>query len=448
MRAVGIVRQSRGRDESLSPAEQRERIAAVCERENLELLAVHEEIDVSGFKTAYADRRGLTAAVDAVDAGEAQVVVVGYFDRLFRNISVQGEFVSRIEDAGGRILTADMGAISAATPAQWISSTMLGVVSEYYARSVRERSGEGQRMAVAAGRIVYEKGPPGYVVEDGHLIPGPEAAVITEAFRRRAEGATVAEVRALLAEHGIARSFSSVQRMLGNRTYLGELRFGKLENLGAHEPLIDRATFDAVQRVRETRGTRPKSDRLLARLGVLRCGSCGSRMVVGFRTAGEVKGRPRYDFYRCPPVGDCTRRVTIGAEKVEQAIVDRLKVVLADAEGRASAEQGAVEAAAAAERAQADLDAALHAFGGLEDELAAVERLGELRAVRDEAVQRAHQLGGLVHAVRLTGADVDRLTLAELRDLIRGTFAAVTVAPGRGRDRLTFLLAEDAASGA
>ena len=35
----------------VSPAEQRERIEAVCARDGLVLLAVHEELDVSGGKS-------------------------------------------------------------------------------------------------------------------------------------------------------------------------------------------------------------------------------------------------------------------------------------------------------------------------------------------------------------------------------------------------------------
>ena len=125
-----------------------------------------------------------------------------------------------------------------------------------------------------------------------------------------------------------------------------------------------------------SRGGKPKSDRLLARLGVLRCGSCGSRMVVGAANAE----RAQYSFYRCPPVGDCKRRVTISAEMVEGIVVEAVRARLADVEGRASAEAGVREAEQALERAQADLDAAIRAFAGFEDETGARETAG--RAAR------------------------------------------------------------------
>lgn len=430
MLAVGIVRQSRSREESLSPVEQRGRIEDVCGREGLELVAVHEEIDVSGG-TPLAERRGLRAAVEAVEGGAVSVVVVAYFDRLFRSLTVQAEVVQRIEAAGGRILAADVGEVSEATPAQWISGTMLGVVSEYYRRSVKERAGEAQRLAIAEGRPPFGAFPPGYEVGSGRrLVPNGDASTVAEAFALRAGGATIKEVRAFLRERGIERSYHGVQSVLRSRIVLGELHFGGLSNLAAHEPIVDAETWQAAQGGR--RGPRPRSDRLLARLGVLRCGSCGARMVVGVQTS---RGR-RYPFYRCPPVGDCTRRVTIGAEMVERLVIRETKRLLADVEGRASAESDARAAEIELERAQGALDGALRAFADF-DEPAAVERLRELRDARDAARERLAHLGDLRSALTITVADWDVLTLEAQRALVKVAIERVTVAPGRGVDRVT-----------
>ena len=54
--------------------------------------------------------------------------------------------------------------------------------------------------------------------------------------------------------------------------------------------------LERLQRVSVPRGRRAKSERLLARLGVLRCGTCDARMSVG-------TSQGRYALYRCPPVG-------------------------------------------------------------------------------------------------------------------------------------------------
>src|SRR3954454_3467570 len=114
-RAIGIVRvsQTKGREGErfVSPEEQRERIEAACQRDGLALLAVHEELDVSGGRPL-GDRPGLRAGVAAVEAGAADVVPASYFDRLFRSLSTQAEVIDRIERAGGQALAVDVGHVT------------------------------------------------------------------------------------------------------------------------------------------------------------------------------------------------------------------------------------------------------------------------------------------------------------------------------------------------
>lgn len=430
--ARGIVRVSRraGREgESfVSPTDQAKRIREACERDGLELAGIAEEIEVSGG-IPLEKREGLRDAVEAVEAGEAQVVVVAYFDRLIRSLRVQGEVVSRVEAAGGQVLALDVGAVSEKTASQWLSGTMLGAVAEYHRRSTAERSAEAQADAVARGVLPFPNIPPGYHRgADGRLEPNDGAPVVARAFAMRSKGATIAEVRSFLRDHGIKRSYHGTSSLLSSRVVLGEIHFGKLVNLEAHAPIVDRETWRRVQKVRVKRGPKPSSDRLLARLGVLRCGSCGARMVVGSSHHGE------YAIYRCPPTGDCKRRVTISAEKVERAVIEAIASI--DVEGRASVESHAREAERSLEDAQQALDAAIRAFAGLGDEAAAVERIAELRQARDEAQDAVDQLGGAGGTITLSGEDWGRLTLTEKRDLICATVKVVTVAPGRGDGRI------------
>jgi DNA invertase Pin-like site-specific DNA recombinase len=438
-RAIGIVRvsQKKGREgESfVSPDDQRDRIRAACERDGLRLVDVLDELDVSGGKPLD-ERPGLGPAVRAVERGEAEVVAAAYFDRLFRSLTVQAEVVERVERAGGRVLAVDVGSVTNGSAAQWLSGTMLGAVSEYARRTAAERSAEAQRRAVARGVIPWPNVPPGYRRgEDGVLQPDPETApIVAEAFRMRAGGAAVNAVREYLRRHGIERSFHGVTALLASRVVVGEIHFGNLVNLEAHEPIVSRDVWQAVQRVSVPRGRRAKSDRLLARLGVLRCGTCGARMVVG------TSNQSHYFIYRCPPNGECARRTTISAEMVERKVVETVRAALADVEGRASVESNAQEAERALERAQSDLQSAIRVLADFADEPAAIERLAQLRDARDAAQERVDRLGGTGRAVTVSGTDWDRLTRDEQRALIRATCERVTVAPGRGIDRVTVKL--------
>jgi site-specific DNA recombinase len=442
-RAIGIVRVSQvaGREgESFaSPGEQFDRIRAACERDGLDLIDVHDELDVSGG-TPLERREGLRAAVEAIEGGQAEVIAAAYFDRLFRSLQVQAEVVERVERAGGHVLAVDVGHVTSGSAGQWLSGTMLGAVSEYQRRTAAERSAEAQARAVARGVVPWPRIPPGYQRgQDGRLEPDPILApVVAEAFRMRAGGATIMEVREHLRAHGVRRSQHGVGALLASRVVLGEIRFGQLENLTAHPAIVDVETWREVQRVTIPRGQRPKSDRLLARLGVLRCGSCGARMIVGSSNHG------RYPLYRCPPNGDCTQRVTVSAELVERIVVERVRSVLAHAEGRASVEANALEAERELESAQAALEGAIRAFSGLEDEQATRDRLIELRERRDRAVERVEHLGSQRAVVVVSAAaDWDRLTLDERRALIRATVSAVRVVPGRGAGRVSVELVSE-----
>ena len=147
---------------------------------------------------------------------------------------------------------------------------MMGAVSEYFRRSARERTARGQAQAVARGATPWARVPLGYTRDRGVLSPDPETApLVQRAFQMRAERVPISRIRAMLKSHGIERSFRGMQVMLASRIYPGEVHFGELANLEAHEPIIDRDRFEQVQRIFVARGRQGKSDRPLARLGVL-----------------------------------------------------------------------------------------------------------------------------------------------------------------------------------
>jgi DNA invertase Pin-like site-specific DNA recombinase len=436
-RAVGVVRVSRvgGREGEafVSPSEQAQRISDACKRDGLKLVDTFEELDVSGG-APLAQRPGLSRALELVESKDAEVVVVAYFDRLVRSVARQAEILERVENAGGSILAVDVGEVSSATASMWLSASMLGAVAEYHRRVTAERTQDAKRRAVERGIAPYPNVPPGYRRgTEGQLEPHPkQARVVAKAFRLRAEGATVMEVREHLRRNGIERSFHGTTSLLASRVVLGELRFGDLVNVDSHPAIVTPAVWQAVQAMRSPRGRRAKSDRLLARLGVLRCGSCGARMVVGTANHGA------YALYRCPPIGDCTRRVTVSAELAETVLIDEVQRLLAGMKGTATVAKGAAEAERELERWERDLDGAVRAFAGFDDVDSTRERLLELRTARDEAKTRAQELRSATQpALTVTAGDWDLLDTDERRALIRAVIESAEVRPGRGRDRIT-----------
>jgi DNA invertase Pin-like site-specific DNA recombinase len=90
------------------------------------------EIDVSG-RLPLSKRPGLLAAIEMIESGRADQLVVAYFDRLVRSLKVQLEVIERVERAGGEIFALDHGKLTNGTAAQRLSTNMLGSVFQYFA---------------------------------------------------------------------------------------------------------------------------------------------------------------------------------------------------------------------------------------------------------------------------------------------------------------------------
>jgi site-specific DNA recombinase len=142
--------------------------------------------------------------------------------------------------------------------------------------------------------------------------PDPERAPhIRWAFVAYATGAhTLDTLHAALKRRGLrtrrtakypARQLSRTQiaRLLRNPFYVGVVRYGGMENPnGQHEPLIDRDTFEQVQRVLDAHTQAGEKDRKHKHFlkGSLYCGYCGNRLTY-------VKARGRrggiYWYFAC-----------------------------------------------------------------------------------------------------------------------------------------------------
>jgi site-specific DNA recombinase len=94
-------------------------------------------------------------------------------------------------------------------------------------------------------------------------------------------------------------SRSHLARVLANPYYVGTVRYGGVENPnGRHERLIDKATFDRVQRILEGHAMACERDRKHHHYlkGSLRCDLCGERVTF---VKGKSKTGRVYDYFAC-----------------------------------------------------------------------------------------------------------------------------------------------------
>ena len=144
--------------------------------------------------------------------------------------------------------------------------------SENIKFGIRHRMRSGKTVLNHTQFLGYTKGPDGIL----QIVP-EEAEVVRKIFDLYIQGNGVRKIKHYLEEHGIKTvtgksewSTSTIDRMLSNEKYVGEVRMQKTfttdfltgrreKNVGqldsyliedAHEPIIDRKTFELAQRMK------------------------------------------------------------------------------------------------------------------------------------------------------------------------------------------------------
>lgn len=419
----------------LSPQFQSESIERWAEAHGHDLVMLPPELDESGGRD---DRPILLDAIGRVESGEFDGIVVAKLDRFSRSLLGALKMFKRIEAVGGQVVAVDI---------QLDTSTPMGrkVRADFMNNAEWERAVKAEGLAharehaVARGIHVTGRTPLGYRRrEDRILEPDPATApIVRDMFRRRAAGESWRVIAAAVSEQlghpiqpqSIARMVRGTNGKGGNRVYLGEARNGEYVNPDAHEPIVDRATFEAAQlsHPRPPRGTRGAA--LLS--GVIRCAGCGRLMVPTTRSGARA--------YRCRrhhARGECPEPCHVG-EWVE-AYVEGIAAQLMRGRGYKAAQVNR-----RVDQAEAELDAAEAArddfaaatVGMSREDIGAGMRAHaeNVRAAR-RALAEARAAAVPIPGVRSWGEAWESLSVEQRRHVLRSGLGAVVVRKGSGVD--------------
>ena len=177
------------------------------------------------------------------------------------------------------------------------------------------------------------------------VVPDSDRApFITQAFKMYAtrECSSVFEVRQYLLKNGVLGrkgkpiQFSVAHTMLRNKFYWGWMHFGGQEGMGKHTSLIDKETFDLVQKILDERGAyglRKRKHNFLLR-GIVFCKDCGRRYVAEWHYHEKYKtGNGKIGMYHCSQVGKrgkCPSRYVLLTDLENQVQAEVAKLEFTD----------------------------------------------------------------------------------------------------------------------
>jgi site-specific DNA recombinase len=456
--ADGYIRVSRraGREgESfISPDVQRKKIESWAKLHDVEIVRWWEEIDQSGAKL---ERPMFQQALARCEAGETGGIVVARLDRFARSAVDALTSIRRLTDAEARLVSVEDN-FDGSTPMGRFAIGILTLIAELELERIKSGWKTAVGEAVGRGIHISARPPTGYQRDkEGRLLRDePAASVVAEAFRKRATGASWAELARFLEEQEVYPptgnahwSKAGVSTLIKNPVYLGQARSGKVVKDGAHEPLVTRAEFDAAQAVKKSllkqRDGSLASQAMLG--GLARCAGCGHTLKITGNT--EKKSGQRYPVYYCVgryASGPCPSRANARASLLDQYVQAQVLNALRAEDGLLAQ---AVAASEQIEKAARAVTEAEHELDLFVTNPKLLSLLGEQKflegvAARQQALDEAR--GTLVQArsqsmlaEELSDGDLlqawPSLTIQERRRLMHGLLERVVVtrADRRGR---------------
>lgn len=242
-----------------------------AEAMGLQVVRHFEDAGVSG--ALFQTRPSIQQALAAIEAGEADTLIVYSISRLSRDREHQSIITRRVERTGGRIVYCDMATED--TPESKLLVNITGDFAEYERQLLRKRSMAGRQKRAEDGiqpaRSAYMR-PFGYTIptqadvlhgrhtlaEVGrYILVAEEAHWVAEIFRRYAAGDSLRSVCKWLVVQGVSNVRggdmwrpATIKRILDNTVYKGKATFGRRANVH-DETLIERGfkrTIRVVER--------------------------------------------------------------------------------------------------------------------------------------------------------------------------------------------------------
>lgn len=305
-------------------------------------LTVVREIVENDTSATKGSRAGFLDLLGLLRDGTVSVVVAFGIDRLARRRRDLAELLDIAARQGVDLVLLNGADIAASTPAGRMVASMMGAVATSETETMSLRLSEGYRQRAQRGTHVPRQRTFGY--SPGNLKADPrEGPVVTEIFRRLADGDTVTGIvrnltaRGVVSTKGRPLSRQSLRVIATNPRYVGVCEYRQVRRdddgrevardlvgstEGHWDALTDQQTYDRVQAI--LNDPRRRHERATVRhllTGIATCGVCGTPLVRGMRR--DRAGEP-INMLQCPNGQHVGRTAAPIEAAVSEVVIERL----------------------------------------------------------------------------------------------------------------------------
>ncbi len=266
------------------------------------------------------------------------IVLVWKLDRFSRDRYDSAHYKRILKKNGVRVISATE-AISE-SPEGILLESLLEGCAEYYSAELAVKVRRGMTENALKAKANGVRAPFGYYIDgdDKYQIDETLAPVVKEIYSLYLEGKRVKDIAKLMNARGIKNrgydmNYNSVFRILTNRKYIGEYKFGDILLPDAIPAIIDKDTFnDVQQRLKNNKKApamhRSEDDYLLTTR--LFCGKCGAMMV---GKIGTSHTQSKYRYYKCNQAKKhkCAKKA-VKKDWIEDLVIEEILSLISDDE--------------------------------------------------------------------------------------------------------------------
>ncbi|WP_434132691.1 recombinase family protein [Sporomusa sphaeroides] len=244
-------------------------------------------------RKSYSKRKEFVRLMEDVRAGNIDIILFIKLDRWFRSIRDYYKIQDILEKHNVNWKTIYEDYDTSTASGRLHINIMLSVAQDEADRT-SERIKFVFENKVRNNEVITGSVSMGYQIKGKKLVIVPEEAeIVREIYKyylyRQSKSTTMTYIRE---KFGIHLLYRTITRILTNRFYIGEYR----DETNYCEPIIDRETFEAVQRILKSNIRETKTRFTYVYAGLLRCPVCGRTLT----SAKIIKpNNTIFLYYRC-----------------------------------------------------------------------------------------------------------------------------------------------------
>ena len=275
----------------------------------------------SGISGTTLNRPSFQSLLKRCSKKDIAYLVVQDISRLSRDTFEYCFIISELEKCGVKVVP--LSGVINGDPVSRTMNEMMAVMNSFFPRMTSYKVKQTAAEKFKAGYYpswaplgylnVVNKNPEGSY-DKKIVIPDPiTSPFVRQAFKLYAtRDYAIYDIRQYLHKNGVTGKkgrpiqYSTVGNMLKSPFYWGWMKHGGLEGMGKYEPLVDKPTFDLVQRILSEKGDyglRKRKHNFLLR-GIIFCKDCGRRYVAEWHYNQKyITGKGKIGMYHCSQTG-------------------------------------------------------------------------------------------------------------------------------------------------